>query len=326
MREIFSSDDLPAAERLAGYREAVGQALVPVNVHADPGAPIRVRMGLMMLGQVEVCSVSATDDAHVEISRPRRLIRRSDPEAFRLLLALRGRIQMTQGDRSPRLTPGQMAFYDTSRPFHGSRRTINGRLHLVTLTVSRGLLPVADNLVKSMIAAPIAGRHGVAALMVDVVDRLLTDATRYTAADASRLAPVVLDLMTAVLSHELGDDAGRPASPESRRRVLHTSIQAFVQQRLGDPGLTPRSIAAAHHISVRLLHQLYQEQGETVAGSIRAARLERCRADLGDPLRAGCSITTIAARWGFTDYAHFSKLFRAAYGLCPRDWRHQHQP
>ena len=47
---------------------------------------------------------------------------------------------------------------------------------------------------------------------------------------------------------------------------------AFIQQHLDDPGLSPAEIAAAHHISLRLLHKLFQEQGETVAGWIRARR------------------------------------------------------
>ena len=41
---------------------------------------------------------------------------------------------------------------------------------------------------------------------------------------------------------------------------------AFIQQHPDDPGLSPAEIAAAHHISLRLLHNLFQEQGETCGG------------------------------------------------------------
>lgn len=325
MRVVFRSDDVPVGERLDSYREAVSRIPVPIAVHAEPGAAIRVQMGVMMLGPIEVASVRATDDTHVEIHRPQRLIRRSDPEAFRLLVSLRGHIQMTQGDRGPRLAPNDMAFYDTSRPFHGWRQAVNGQFHMATLTFPRGVLPVPDNLVRSLIGAPINGHQNVAGLMVDVVNRLLTDSVRYTSADVARLSTVVLDLMAAVIGHELGDDTARSASPDSRRRVLQNAIHAYIQRRLGDPNLTPERIAAAHHISVRLLHQLFHDQGATVAGSIRDARLRRCRADLADPLQGGCSITAIAARWGFLNYTHFSRLFRSTYGLSPRDWRQHHR-
>lgn len=57
---------------------------------------------------------------------------------------------------------------------------------------------------------------------------------------------------------------------------------AFIQQHPDDPGLSPAEIAAAHHISLRLLHNLFQEQGETVwrggsghgAGGVRIVTLD----------------------------------------------------
>ena len=36
-------------------------------------------------------------------------------------------------------------------------------------------------------------------------------------------------------------------TPEARRHALLTTVQAFIQQHLGDPGLSPAMIAAAHH-------------------------------------------------------------------------------
>ncbi|MFJ9520782.1 AraC family transcriptional regulator [Kitasatospora sp. NPDC101801] len=29
----------------------------------------------------------------------------------------------------------------------------------------------------------------------------------------------------------------------------------------------------------------------------------------------------VARRWGFVNPAHFSRVFRAAYGVSPREWR-----
>ncbi len=41
------------------------------------------------------------------------------------------------------------------------------------------------------------------------------------------------------------------------------------------PQLSPAAVAAAHHISLRSLHQLFHDEGLTVAGWIRQRRLER---------------------------------------------------
>lgn len=103
---------------------------------------------------------------------------------------------------------------------------------------------------------------------------------------------------------------------------MRMRIGEFIRRRLGDPGLSPATIAAAHQISLRTLHRLFQQQGTTVAARIRRERLERCRADLSDPLMRSRSIHAIAADWGFTRPADFTRSFRAAYGLTPSDFRH----
>ncbi|MEU8386459.1 helix-turn-helix domain-containing protein [Streptosporangium sp. NPDC048865] len=99
-------------------------------------------------------------------------------------------------------------------------------------------------------------------------------------------------------------------------------VDAFVERHLGDPALTPDGIAAAHGISTRHLYTLFREEGRTVAAWIRERRLERCRRDLADPSLRDRSIHAIAARWGFTDKAHFSRAFRARYDMTPSDCRH----
>jgi AraC-like DNA-binding protein len=49
----------------------------------------------------------------------------------------------------------------------------------------------------------------------------------------------------------------------------------------------------------------------TVAALIRQRRLERCHADLAG---TDHTVAAVAARWGFADPAHFSRLFKARYG------------
>ncbi|MEO3829549.1 helix-turn-helix domain-containing protein [Actinomadura sp. B10D3] len=112
-------------------------------------------------------------------------------------------------------------------------------------------------------------------------------------------------------------------SVRCRHSSLVAQIHAFVQTNLGDRNLTPASIAAAHHISLRYLHKLFQQEGHTVAAWIRERRLERCRRDLADPRLAARPIHAIAARWGFTSAAHFSQAFRSSYGLSPRQFRRE---
>jgi AraC-like DNA-binding protein len=74
-----------------------------------------------------------------------------------------------------------------------------------------------------------------------------------------------------------------PPSPDAAHRGLMLQITAFIEAHLGEVGLSPAQIAAAHHISLRQLHKLFHADGTTVAGWIRQRRLEHCGHDLRDP-------------------------------------------
>jgi AraC-like DNA-binding protein len=130
-----------------------------------------------------------------------------------------------------------------------------------------------------------------------------------------RLLPVDQQSSDAVAGVRISGDAGPGALLSSLVRQLPG------QDRLGDPELSPPTVAAAHHISVRYLHKLFAAQDATVAGFIRSRRLERSRRDLLDPARSERPVSSIAARYGFAEPAHFSRTFRAAYGSPPGEYR-----
>ncbi|MFF0561620.1 helix-turn-helix transcriptional regulator [Streptomyces sp. NPDC004266] len=120
---------------------------------------------------------------------------------------------------------------------------------------------------------------------------------------------------------------GRPASggPHVAAASLER-VKDHVMRHLGDPDLSPSRIAEAHFMSVRYLHKLFQLEGTTVSGWIRAQRLERCRRELLRPMAREVGVAAVAQRWGFVSPSHFSRIFRAAYGMTPREWQLQGRP
>jgi AraC-like DNA-binding protein len=145
------------------------------------------------------------------------------------------------------------------------------------------------------------------------------DLETYPPASASRLCTVMMDLVTAAVAERAGQIEAQPI--ESRERTLLLRIHAFIEEHLGEPDLSPPAVAAAHHISVRYLYRLFEAQDTSVAAWIRQRRLERCRRDLADPALVTVPVGSVAARWGVPDAAHFSRLFRQAYGLPPAEYR-----
>ena len=84
----------------------------------------------------------------------------------------------------------------------------------------------------------------------------------------------------------------------------------FIDANLGDADLSPPSVAYGAAVSLRYLHQLYRDTGESVRQHIIRRRLDWAHDALVDPHRSQESVATIAASSGFKTAAHFHALFR----------------
>jgi AraC-like DNA-binding protein len=220
-------------------------------------------------------------------------------------VVLAGEFGFRQAGRETTVAVGDRILFDSSRPFVVRN---HGGAHLM-LRVPRSRLPVSAD---PMVATRLPGATGIGALVAGCVREAATGGHR--AAEVNRLFGITVDLLATLLTHELGVQ-------DPPRQALLAQVHAFIQQHLGHPELSPAMVADAHHVSLRFLQQLFAMSGTTPAAWIRQRRLERCRHDLADPRLRSRPIHAIAARWGFTVPAHFSRLFRATYGLSPKDFR-----
>lgn len=110
--------------------------------------------------------------------------------------------------------------------------------------------------------------------------------------------------------------------PESGRcRLCVEDIRAHVDQHLTDVELTPGSVAKTFDVSVRYLHKIMRESGQTLCRYILDARLENSRGLLGDPALMSETVTEIAFRSGFSSMTHFSRVFRERFGCSPTAYR-----
>lgn len=170
------------------------------------------------------------------------------------------------------------------------------------------MLPLPAREVDQLAAVPFCGRRGTGATFAHWLTALTTRAHEFTPADAPTLTSVAVDLLSAVPATPL--DVEKSLTPESRRRALRLRVHRFIEQRLGEPALTPTAVAQAHHLSLRAPQQLFAEDETSPAAWIRHRRLERCRRDLTNPHLRQRTTQAIATRWGFADPAHFGRFFR----------------
>jgi AraC-like DNA-binding protein len=311
---LIRTEDVPPERRREAWRQVVCDTLGPLDFRMDPDAPLSGEIEAGQLGVVRVGKIR-TETPH-SVHRTPGLIRRDSPENYRMVLAVAGTHRLVQDDRVALLRPGELAIYDFGRPYELDYRSA---VQLAVFTFPRALLPFGVDTVAALTATPMAGDHGTGAILPSLLRRVAADLESFPPASAARLSTVVLDVITAVISERTDQD--NALTPQAQRRTLLLRIHSFIEQHLADPDLSPALIAAAHHISSRYLHRLFALDNTTVSGWIRQRRLERCRKDLTDPFLLTLPVSAIAARRGLPDPAHFSRLFRGAYGLPPADYR-----
>ncbi len=111
--------------------------------------------------------------------------------------------------------------------------------------------------------------------------------------------------------------------PKARRkeRVLPPPRLRHVQQRMLDDIATPptlRELAAESDLSVARLTRMFKRAtGLPPMQWLMNQRLHHARRALA----SGDSLAEIAARHGFADQAHFTRRFRALFGITPGAWR-----
>ncbi|MFI7633181.1 helix-turn-helix domain-containing protein [Nonomuraea sp. NPDC049400] len=240
---------------------------------------------------------------------------------YEVVVPIRGTVRASWDGRDSVLEAGDLYVHDIARldrlAFHAPGEHGACRIVTARVPVSLAVLPMGGE--DQVLGRRLTGSAGVGALLAGFLTRLTADAASYQPADGPRLGKILLDLVTAFFAHLVNADPG--PDPSTRQQWMVAQIEKFIRQHLDDPRLSPRTIAAAHHISLSYLHQLFKIQGTTVSVWIRGQRLENARRDLADPELSGTSVYDIASRWGFAHAATFSRAFRAVYGIAPRDYR-----
>ncbi|MFD4633741.1 helix-turn-helix domain-containing protein [Streptomyces sp. NPDC058284] len=307
----------PGTETSTDVESAFARWLAPLVAPEDADSRAEGSVTLRQFGYVRMLTCE---------SGPLRLVRGPRPtapgtdEAVALLVPREGTVRLVQEGRGVSVVPGESTLIDLRRAFSvehgGTARTLFLRLPLHALHVPS--VPL-----RSLTARVIPPPAGSAAVLPALLGHLETSAPRVSAPVGERLGGLVTDLV-AGLVEDLAEDTEGP--PEDDRHPLVVAIRQYIDRHLGDPELSAEHIAAAHLISVRYLHRLFEAEDVTVGRLIQRQRVERCAGELARRGRSSPSIAVVAARWGFRSPAHFSRAFKSVYGCPPQQWRRTAMP
>lgn len=286
-------------------------ALSPIHVRLPYAASFSAKSHTAHLDLGNIAIV--VDHEFLEVARTPALIRRSDPAVYYLMMSYRGEQQLASGRSVTLLPPGDMVLMHTSLPIYSESDHRVRRQRGATFLVEPSVVPGRAHELDKLVGQPLSGRDVLVSLVARHVFALGTG--RFRTGEFVQLASITNSLVALMLARHL--DAEHALPPQTRDEALYARIKQFILTRLGDPRLDADSIAAAHHISTRTLHRLFRANEISVAAWIRELRLDHCRADLLNPRLADRPVRSIALEWGFSDPTHFSRTFKATYGLSP---------
>jgi AraC-like DNA-binding protein len=304
--ETFATADL------MDWRRHVSQSFVPLEVESDRPGSFRAELRAKRFDRLAMFDIGVS--RHSVVRTP-ELAARSGEDYYKLSMQLRGRTLLLQDGKEAVLMPGDLAVYDTTRPY--TLVSEEQMRHLV-LMFPRASIDLTTEDLDELTARRLSADRPMCQVATPFLLRMATNLETLHGVSARRLAHTTIDLVTTLFASELDVQVEGPLDP--RRRLLR-QIKSFIEANLDDDALTPNQVAAAHYISVRQLHQIFQSEGTTVSTWIRTRRLEHCRRMLSDPLHDSRPVSEIGARWGLPDAPHFSRVFKAAYGVSPRQFR-----
>lgn len=307
MTLLVDTAAVPAGDRVEFWSESSRRAYLPVQIRAN--GPFFARLWSFELGPLSVYRIAAS--ANTMIRTP-RLIADGDPECLNVETILSGRVNAAQDGRNGVARAGDIISYETS---HAAVMRADEPFESVVVRVPRRLLGPHADAICSATAVPVSGRRAAATFLGRLAARLDAGVPED---EVPKTVTCVLELVRGLYAG--ADRVGTPARLRTRAEIL-LGVESYIDANLGDADLEPERIARASFISTRYLHKLFESEGTSVGQWIRSSRLEHCRRDLADPALSHQTILSIAARWGLPGAQNFSRVFRAAYGCSPNEFR-----
>lgn len=308
---IFSTDALSEKERFTAWREDMSVIFDVEKAPVRDDAPFHATFDLYFFGQSVVGALDASTGRYV---RSRRKADKDGLDAILLQLFVEGGVQFGVGQRTTYASAGDIVVFDLAQPVDN----INRKFRHITAMWPRAAIEevVPDiarwhgrSLPRESPAVTLLQRH-----IISCFDL----APRFNIDEGQRVEAATLSLAAAAMA---GSNLGAEvAAAPPMAEMLTYQIKRYIRENLGSADLSPAQIAQKFGISRTQLYQLLDSVGG-ISRYQRHLRLQRCLADLQNPVMAHLNISEIAYNWGFKHPATFNRNFRTAFEVTPGEAR-----
>jgi AraC-like DNA-binding protein len=301
----FDTTIVPASDRFGYWHDVVCGRFVPASSLDKSQNDFDASLVTRAVGPLEISHFRAPPHFW---SREKKHISADDHDDILLSILLSGSGALEQDGKTVVQRQHEIVLYDTSQAFRYDLTS-----EVVLMKIPRRLLASRYTNLRSLMAVGVRTDLSLNALLMDLATRtMLLDVPEDSSTTVgARLASSVLDLVSAVIDLEIEE---RGALNHQRMSQLERA-QRYAVANLGDENLSPEAMAKRGAVSLRTLNRLFAKIGTTPMRWVWQRRLQASHSALSE----GCatSVTDAAFQFGFSEVSHFSRSFKAAYGVSP---------
>jgi AraC-like DNA-binding protein len=307
---LMDTDEVAPRDRAGFWADWVDRLFHGLKSDLYGDTDFEGRMASLHAGDVVLTRLEA--NRH-RVVRSNALARGTEVAYLKIVAPYVGCAGVEQKGREAWVTPDQWSIYDTTDAYAVANPVKVE--HLIVMLPKERLVERGLSL-DPLMARRLGGSGGVARLALET----MRSAYRELPTMSESAARGVGDAITQFVHLSMLELAGH-ATAVTQREALRERIKQFVTEHLGDASLSVDAIALALNCSRRQLYNAFAEEPDGVAGYILRRRLEACRRAFDDRSLDRRSITEVALEFGFSNMAHFSRVFRSHLGMAPSDYR-----
>jgi AraC-like DNA-binding protein len=298
-----------------GFRGARNQEYYLGEYSIEAGSVIDVRADKKGVGPISIIRLRSR--TRLFFRRNWSHIREDGTDVAVLWFVKRGRLCVSHQCGTTVAKAGDFAVTKSTTPFsiecQPDEDSVHEVLHvIVPAHVLRRHLPQAPG---SGFCVPAQGRE------FGIAERLLTEVFE----DAGELSPHVAQLLVDSALLVLGDAMKERGCAAPARLMLserrRQEVLRYIEVHLSDPKLSIATVARGCGISPRYLSFLLKLHGTSFSSLVWENRLKTARQWLAASRPGEASISEIAYKVGFKSPAHFSRMFKRAFNVSPRNYR-----
>ena len=308
----FSTDNLPAEDRVAIWREEFGRNVLRLDIEPLPGLPFASNLKVYPLPGLTLVSAAM---GGMREQRTRELVADGN-DTIGLAVNLSGTFTASRRGDDITLEQGDAILASSAELGTFTRRSPG---HAVGFCIPRAVLAAIVPKVEDMFGRLISRGTGALSLLSTYMTAVVDDPMLATPEFQHLVTTHIYDLvaLTVGATRDVASVAlGRGASA-ARLQAVKTDID----NNIGRRDLTIDAVASRHRITPRYIQRLFADEDTSFTDYVLGKRLARAHRLLMDPHYAKTAVSAIAFEAGFGDLSYFNRAFRRVYGATPTDVR-----